>query len=304
MPKIFGKKWRLRTSRGKAVFPGEPVTEAAETYDPAQAAETAEADFPAEADEANDPAEADRPTEANLETAKLDAVVAAQTTLADRTIVDRVHDAVETTIQRLSEREFDPDPLAGPHFSRMVSLFSSAYKRHGNVLELAIREQLSVNNNLVVWAEPVFNVSQKAANMVAKIPLENAARIPHDLDYGDDAGGRLQVDIMVWNKTDKSLRAYEIKRGHGRHDAGKIRSIKRELFKIDVLLKSYGKTKGFTPKVVSSHVVFYYGNQSIPSPLGMSGEELDGHFGMSVRAEVELVNQHFRRRLFEILADQ
>jgi hypothetical protein len=48
--------------------------------------------------------------------------------------------------------------------------------------------------------------------------------------------------MMAFDEADQTIRAYEVKRGAGQFDAGKIRSIKRDLMCIQVLLKSYGET--------------------------------------------------------------
>jgi hypothetical protein len=49
------------------------------------------------------------------------------------------------------------------------------------------------------------------------------------LPYGD-SGRTLQVEMMAFDEADQTIRAYEVKRGNGQFDAGKIRSIKRDLF--------------------------------------------------------------------------
>jgi hypothetical protein len=38
----------------------------------------------------------------------------------------------------------------------------------------------------------------------------------------------LQVDMVAYDGADASIRAYEMKRGNGQFDAGKIRSITRD----------------------------------------------------------------------------
>jgi hypothetical protein len=48
---------------------------------------------------------------------------------------------------------------------------------------------------------------------------------------------------MAYDEADKTIRAYEIKRGNGQFDAGKIRSIKRDLMCIQVLLRAMGKLR-------------------------------------------------------------
>ena len=65
---------------------------------------------------------------------------------------------IEKTITSLNEAKFTPDPIAGPHFSRMVSLISSAYKRHGFILERTILEYLKLQPDLIVWNDAASKV--------------------------------------------------------------------------------------------------------------------------------------------------
>jgi hypothetical protein len=58
------------------------------------------------------------------------------------------------------------------------------------------------------------------------------------------------------------MRAYEVKRGNGQFDAGKIRSIKRDLMCVQVLLKSYGETANIRPAGAEAKIIFYYGIRS------------------------------------------
>jgi len=97
-------------------------------------------------------------------------------------------------------------------------------------------------------------------------------------------------------------RAYEIKRGSGLHDAGKRRSILRDLLCAQVLLKSYGEQRGLEVSDARAHIIFYYGQCSIKKPFSLTREELDEHFAFPVLDEVELVNEYFKERLFSILA--
>lgn len=69
------------------------------------------------------------------------------------------------------------------------------------------------------------------------------------------------------------------------------------------LLVDYAKQRGLKASSARSHVIFYYGKRSVPAPMGIVGDEIDDHFGMSLVAEIEAVNEYFRRRLFEILSN-
>jgi hypothetical protein len=108
--------------------------------------------------------------------------------------------------------------------------------------------------------------------------------------------------VIAFNKYTGILRAYEIKRGFGLHDSGKRRSMLRDTLAVQVLLKSYGTQRGLTVRQAFSHIIFYYGQCSIPKPFSLTGAELDEHFGFPIYEAVEEVNKHYKARLFAILA--
>jgi hypothetical protein len=212
--------------------------------------------------------------------------------------MDRVVPVVEDTIQALASAVFIEDPIAGPKYSRSTSIISSAYKRHGRILETALRESLRESNRHRVWQEDAFKVSPAADTLVNAQNEDACCR--STLPYGDTYR-TLQVDMMAFDSADQTIRAYEIKRGNGHFDAGKIRSIKRDLLCIQVLLKSYGQVASVNPAAAQARIIFYYGMRSIPRPWSLVREELDEHFGFPVVAMVEQANDYFRAKLYALL---
>ncbi len=177
-------------------------------------------------------------------------------------LTDTLKPEVEATIERLRDKKFSPDPIAGQHFSRIVSVMSSAYKRHGFILERAILEQLRLCPDFEVWEDQSFQVPSTADRIV-----DSAIKNPQQI-YGTETNYRpgdrtLQVDAIVYNKNSGEIRGYEIKRGSGLHDAGKRRSILRDLLCLQILLKSYGEAKGYKVSQARAHIIFYYGQCSI-----------------------------------------
>ncbi len=216
-------------------------------------------------------------------------------------LLDIVRPEIESTIERLKAMEFRPDPIAGEHFSRVVSLMSSAYKRHGYILERAILERLRMCPNFEVWEDLSFP-AQSAADHFVDATLANPEAVIGTEMGCDDPHRTLQVDAIVFDKATNSIKGYEIKRGAGLHDAGKRRSILRDFLCVQILLKSYARSRGFNPDTSNSHIIFYYGQCSIKKPFSLTAEELDIHFGWPVREHVEAVNEEFRRMLFQILS--
>jgi len=73
---------------------------------------------------------------------------------------------IDLTIERLRHKRFKPDPISGKHFSRIVSLISSACKRHGFILERAILEQLKTCPRFDVWEDKTVQVTPTADHIV------------------------------------------------------------------------------------------------------------------------------------------
>jgi hypothetical protein len=216
--------------------------------------------------------------------------------------MERVGPVIDATIAALAKTSFTEDPVAGTRYSRSTSIISSAYKRHGKILETAIREGLRDSNRHRVWSEDVFRVSTAAnalVNSLVGLAGEEACRVSA-LPYGERARS-LQVDVMAFDEADRTIRAYEVRRGNGQFDAGKIRSIKRDLMCIQVLLKSYGETANVAPIGAEARIIFYYGVRSIPRPWSLTRDELDIHFGVPIVEKVEQANDYFRERLHRLL---
>lgn len=217
-------------------------------------------------------------------------------------VIDILRPEIEKTIHGLDKRVFDPDPIAGKHFSKITSVMSSAYKRHGFILERAIVEALKLNDRYVVWEDAAFQVDGAVDHIVDGSMAKPIRLIGTDYPYSENGVRALQVDAIVYDKEHQILRAYEVKRGYGLHDSGKRRSILRDLLAVQVLLKSYGQHRGLEITKAFSHIIFYYGKSSVPKPFSLSGKELDEHFRMDIYNQIEQVNAYFQGRLFSILS--
>lgn len=219
-------------------------------------------------------------------------------------ILEVLKPQVDATVDALAAVEFRPDPIAGTLFSRMTSVLSSAYKRHGPIIERAIVECLSQSSRYTVWGVDRFGVQQQALTTVTAAGNNPDTLANTHLPYvGDGAGdNHLQIDAVVFDHETGIVSAYEIKRGNGHFDAGKQRSMKRDALLAKVLLRGHCGQRGHEAVDSRAHIIFYYGIRSIPAPLGIIGQELDEHFGLPVWEEVETVNAYFRSRLFEIIS--
>src|SRR5215470_19829529 len=96
--------------------------------------------------------------------------------------MERVVPVVDDTIRALAKVRFVEDPIAGVRYSRATSIVSSAYKRHGRILEFALRESLRESNRHKVWNDEAFKVSREADALANTQDL--AACLQTTLPYG------------------------------------------------------------------------------------------------------------------------
>lgn len=97
--------------------------------------------------------------------------------------MDRVAPVIDETIRSLARKKFISDPIAGDRHSRNTSIISSAYKRHGRILETALRESLRDSNRHRVWQESAFRVSRAADQLINNQSDDECRKTT--LPYGD-----------------------------------------------------------------------------------------------------------------------
>lgn len=210
---------------------------------------------------------------------------------------------VDGTVDRLRDRAFDCDPLMGRELSRITSVVSSAYKRHGHILEAAIKHVLGEHSRFEVWSDPKLPISQAAESLATSYMSDPGSALKASIKHELKGHRTLQVDMLVFDKKRKTVSSYEIKRGAGTHDAGKRRSMIRDLLCTQVVLKSYAENRlGMSCKSAHSYIIVYYGAETLGEPFTLSRDDLDSHFGISVTSEVEKVNRYYRKQIEALLA--
>jgi hypothetical protein len=110
--------------------------------------------------------------------------------------MERVAPVVDETISALASVRFVEDPIAGVKYSRATSITSSAYKRHGRILEIALRESLRESNRHKVWRDDAFRVSREADALASTQDL--LACVQSTLPYGNSIR-TLQVDLFAFD---------------------------------------------------------------------------------------------------------
>lgn len=209
---------------------------------------------------------------------------------------------VDATINRLAAATFCCDPLMGEEYSRITSVVSSAYKRHGQILETAILECLRTYDKFQVWNDPALPISRAADALGGTYIANPVAALGANIAHGGDVERTLQIDMIVHDRERRTVSSYEVKRGAGAHDAGKRRSMMRDLICTQVVLKSYGQERlSMQCQAASSHIIVYYGAESF-GPFTLTRDTLNDHFRVPLVEQVEQVNSYYRQRIEDLLA--
>src|SRR5215831_12264477 len=109
-------------------------------------------------------------------------------------VLELLKPEIEKTIKGLDSKNFPPDPIAGKHFSKITSVMSSAYKRHGYILERAILEALKLCPHFEVWRDDQFHIPPAVDHIVHGSIAKPTNLIGTDYPYSPE-GRTLQVDI-------------------------------------------------------------------------------------------------------------
>lgn len=214
-------------------------------------------------------------------------------------LLERLRPLIDETIEKLRDTTFREDPIAGRKYSRATSIVSSAYKRHGQILERALLERLKDCARLQVWREDAFKLSHDSLRELRTHQrVEKFLRV--ELPYGEPERS-IPVDMLVFDTRSRVLGSYNVKRGNGSYDAGKRQTILDDLLRTQMLLLDYGRQTGRAPAAANARIVFYYGLRSIAEPLSLVGDELDAHFDFPVIEAIEFVNAYFKRSLHALI---
>jgi len=214
-------------------------------------------------------------------------------------LLEKMKPLVDETVRKLDTKQFDPDPIAGKHLSKIVSVMSSAYKRHGHILTRSILEQLQSSNRYEVWEEPKFYIHDQAEKLVNRIIQKPENVFDKDLEY-QSSPKTVKIDFIVHDKVNYNIAAYNIKRGNGLYDSGKKNLLLKDVLLVQILLKSYALFKHLKVNDAKSIIIFYYGKRSVVKPFSLIKEDLDNHFNFPILNEVEKVNEYFKDSLIDM----
>jgi hypothetical protein len=193
---------------------------------------------------------------------------------------ERLHDLIARTIQGLHGANFRADPLLTANQSHLFGVMLSAISRHGHLIEEALFEALSDCERYALWQHEKFSVGDHTA----------------------------EIDLIVFDKREAVIRAYEIKRGNSSGLSSHTeRATKGNSAAVETQLVSFAAGKGFRAVRAVTHVISYYGKTMTQAVGGVTLTEhlLDEHFELpGLRNAIDGMTQHYKASLAAYLESE
>ncbi len=219
-------------------------------------------------------------------------------------VLDAVKPTVAETIQGLASTNFIVDPISGERLSRITSIVSSAYKRHGAIIEIALYHAISEQNTIEARSKCPFYITRNASSYVENHDFKSDEGFRDCLNtkmpYRED-GAKYEIDIIYFDHASKTVCALEVKRGNGQFDRGKRDSMIKAALSIRTLLESFAEQNNWPVLQVESRILAYYGVPKFPPEIYLTGAELDAFIAPGIKDKVELVNDYFRSKLLRLV---
>jgi hypothetical protein len=193
---------------------------------------------------------------------------------------ERLHALIGRTIQGLQGANFRADPLLTANQSHLFGVMLSAISRHGHLIEEALFEALSDCERFALWQHEKFSVGDHTA----------------------------EIDLIVFDKKEAVIRAYEIKRGNSSGLSSHTeRATKGNSAAVESQLVSFAASKGFRAVRAVTHVISYYGKTMTQAVGGVTLTEhlLDEHFEVpGLRNAIDGMTQHYKASLAAYLESE
>ena len=228
---------------------------------------------------------------------------------------------------RKKEKIGNTDHLYTKEDARMAFVCHSVTIRNGQLIDELYTRAVKVccpHLEVIKIGKKEFKISPEAVTIAATSQSDKNI-LGNNLPYGRAVKVKgkdktAQIDLLTYDRKEKILSAYEIKRGGGQHDSGKQESIVQTFFQINFLLKSYGeKVKKLKVKKAKTYVISDM-NRNLFSPefkyFQVFGRDINKHFkSKTLRQNIDLANKYFtesfrkgflkiKKKAFELLTNE
>lgn len=199
------------------------------------------------------------------------------------------------------------DPLySDSAVQRLSRLTRSAETRSGLIIQRAIVESLKRGPQYTVLTPRSFPVTRESKRQPDVYDIGVCLSGVH-LPLTEQIG-MTEIDLILIRHRDRSAGVYEIRRANGRLGYRASKATLLKLAGAQMLLRAWIQREyGIVVDKTTSHLLLYFGNRedaecNFPPEMLLTRDDMDAHFGMSLRETVEAANEHYGRKIDEAVA--
>lgn len=203
--------------------------------------------------------------------------------------------AADAVVANARRAVFVSDPLLGPRLSQIGSVLASVVKRHGRLIELALKDALERDDRYLVLRDVAMPITTTTQELVRTGTMAQLATTSVALT--GSIAQTVKLDLIVIDRQENRAFVAEVKRGGGKSEARKIHQVEWILRCAQVQAIAFLATLNYHVASARAVLIDVYGRAGYSPDLSVSGPAIDTLFGVPVLAAVEAVTGLLAARL-------
>lgn len=194
--------------------------------------------------------------------------------------------AAQRAVAQALEADYRPDPILRPEISRVVSVATSAAKRHGPLIERVIGNALE-RGGLTVLRNRSIPITRGALALTDSPDYSQFVGRQIAFDENDVIDS-VDADVIPIDEANRWAGAFSIKRGGGATESRKRREGARQLRAANFILASWLRKQGYREiETAVVGVIDFFGQSGFVKDLTIDRSGLDSFFGLPIVEDVD-----------------
>ncbi len=184
---------------------------------------------------------------------------------------------------------------------RSGPLLASVVKRHGLLIELALKEVLERDGRYIVLRDIAMPITTTTQELIRTGTMAQLATT--SIALTGSIAQTVKLDLIVIDRWENRAFIAEVKRGGGKSEARKIHQVEWILRCAQVQAIAFLKTLNYHVASARAVLIDVYGRAGYSPDLSVSGPAIDALFGVPVQDAVEAVTGLLADRLHAEVPD-
>jgi len=209
--------------------------------------------------------------------------------------------AADAVVANARRAVFVSDPLLGPRLSQIASMLASVVKRHGSLIELALKDVLERSDRYIVLRDVAMPITTTTQELIRTGTMAQLATTSVALT--GSVAQTVKLDLVVIDRQENRAFIAEVKRGGGKSESRKVHQVEWILRCAQVQAIAFLGSLNYHVASARAVLIDIYGRAGYSPDLSVSGPAIDNLFGVPVLHAVEAVTDLLAARLHADVPD-